>query len=115
MINTLILRQPFVLTSRFSLKWKIILNLFWFLSIISIISFLVFYVFQVTSEASARYSIQKYEKKLEQISKENKILEIGMVETNSLNNILAEIGKLNFEKTEKVHYIQVVNNQVVVK
>lgn len=115
MINTIILRQPFVLTRRFSLKWKIILNIFWFLGFMSIASLLVFYIFQVTSEASARYSIQKYEKKLGEISKENKILEIGAVETNSLNNVLAEIGKFNFEKVEKINYIQVINNQVVVK
>lgn len=115
MINILILNPLFILKRSPFLKWKIILRVFWILSIFSILAFLVFYVFQANAQVSERYLIQKYEKRLSEFSKENKSLGINSVQLNSLNNITTLINELGFEKIDKIHYIRVLDGQVVTK
>jgi len=91
------------------------LRIFWLLSILLTIAFLVFYIFQVNAEVSERYSIQRYQKRIAEISKENQNLEISSAQINSLDNLTLLLEKLNFEKTDKIHYIQVLDTQVVAK
>ena len=91
------------------------LPLFWALGIISIVAFSVFYIFQVNTEVSERYLIQKYEKKINELSKENKNLEVGSAQVTSLDKVIEQIASLNFEKTDKIHYIRVLETQVVAK
>jgi len=110
---TLSLDTSFALKNHYPLKLKIILRTFWILAILSVISLLVFYIFQVNSEISARYLIREYEKKLSEILKENKNLEISSSQVDSLENIAALLENLNFEKSGKIKYIRVLNNQVV--
>ncbi len=115
-INSIsILNPTFVITNNFSLKWRIFLRLFWTLCIFSIITLLVFYIFQVNSEISERYSIRDYGKILDKLSKENKNLGINSLQVNSFKNIEESLKNLNFEKAGKISYIQVLDNQVVVK
>lgn len=76
---------------------------------------MVFYIFQVNAEISERYSIREYEKTLDKLSKENKTLGINSLQVNSLKNIEELLKNFNFEKVEKISYIQVLDNQVVVK
>lgn len=89
--------------------------LFWGLAIILIVAFSIFYIFQVNNEVSERYLIQKYEKKINELSKENKSLEIGSAQVASLDKVVEQIASLNFEKTDKIHYIRVLETQVVAK
>lgn len=114
-MNTLALNPPFLLRYFLSLNWKINLRIFLVLSVLSIIALLIFYVFQVNAGVSERYLIQGYEEKLSEISKENQNLEISSVQANSLNNITVLIEGLNFEKTDKIYYIRVLDNQIVTK
>ncbi len=93
---------------------RINLRVFWLLSILLTITFLVFYIFQVNAEASERYSIQEYQKRIAEISKENQSLEISSAQINSLDNLTILLKELNFEKTDKIHYIRVLDTQVVV-
>ena len=88
---------------------------FWILSVFSIVAFLVFHVFQVNAEVSERYLIKEYEERINELSKENKALEVGLVQIGSLDKIVEQITSLNFEKTDKVHYIRVLETQVVAK
>lgn len=113
MNNTLILNHPHSLIIKL-LKRSITLRLFWLLTILSVVALLAFYVFQVNAVVSERYSVQKYEKRMSEISRENQNLEISSAQTNSLDNIIALLGELNFEKADKIHYIQVLDTQVVV-
>lgn len=115
MNNTLILNPPFILKHNLSVKWKIILKIFWIFSILSIIAFLVFYIFQVNTKVTERYLIQKYERQISEISKENKNLEIQAVQASSLYNITELLEPLNFQKTDKIYYIRVLDTQVVAK
>ncbi len=90
------------------------LRVFWILSILLTITFLVFYIFQINTEVSERYSIQGYQKRIDGVSKENHSLEINSAQINSLENLTLLLEELNFEKTDKVHYIRVLDTQVVV-
>lgn len=115
MSTTLTLGLPFVLTNRLALKWKIIWSTFWVLSILSIIVLVVFYIFQVNANTSERYSIQEYARRLNEISEENKELEINSLQLNSLENVSLLLKDLNFVKSDKIHYIRVLESQVVSK
>ncbi len=112
MNNILVLNHPLVLKP---LKWSFFLRIFWILSIISIITLLVFYIYQVNAGVSESYLIQKYEKNIAEVSKENQNLGISAVQINSLNNITALLEPLNFERIDKIHYIRVLDTKVVVK
>lgn len=75
----------------------------------------MFYVFQVNSQVSERYQIRKYEKKIDKILGENKMLEISAAQTNSLDRIASLVGDKNFEKIDKIDYVKILNGQVVKK
>lgn len=92
-----------------------IFKLFWIFSILFIITLLFFYIYQVNVEISERYLIQNYNKKLREVSKENQDLEIKEAQTNSLDKIVELLKPLNFEKANKIHYIRILDGQVVAK
>ena len=115
MNNSLSLNPPIIIKNLFSFNWKIISKIFLFLSVLAVLLLLIFYIFQVNAEVSERYLVQKYDGKLGQLSKESQNLEIGLIQSNSLNNIAILMEELNFEKPEKIHYIRVLGNQVVAK
>ena len=93
---------------------RINLRVFWLLSALLTITFLVFYIFQVNAEVSERYSIQENQKRIAEISKENQSLEISSAQMNSLDNLTLLLEGLDFEKTDRIHYIRVLDTQVVV-
>lgn len=107
MNKTLALNPPFL--------WPLALRIFWLLSILSIVALLIFYVFQVNAVVSERYLIQKQENRLIELSGENKNLEINSAQVISLDNILTLLEDSDFEKTSKVHYIQILGNTVVAR
>lgn len=108
-MNTLTLNHPLVVKP---LKRPIFLKLFWLLTVLSIVALLAFYVFQINRLVSEIYLVQKYERRISEISTENQNLEISSARTNSLDNMIALVGELNFEKADKIHYIQVLDAQV---
>ncbi|GEM_PF-2273915 len=93
------------------------LSLGWFclLGGIMLLFLLSLYIYQVNAETSEKYSVQDFEKRASDISEENNSLEISSAQTASLDNIAQAIEHLEFEKTDKVYYIQVMNTQVVTK
>jgi hypothetical protein len=115
MINRISILNPTVsivqslpaLKRKFSLKTLRILTLFLMLSLIA------FSIVQFNAYIKETYLLQGYEKKLNQLREENKILEINFSRANSLNNIGNYVQ--NFEKVEKVEYIRVLGSTVVAK
>lgn len=91
------------------------LRLFWLFAILLVALFLGLYIYQVNAEISEKYSIKEYKEKISEISKENKILEINSAQVSSLANITNSLAGLNFEKTDKIHYIKIIDAQVVAK
>jgi len=111
-MNILVLNLP-ILIKRVSLRPS--LKFFLILSSVLIIAFLVSYIFQVNALTFESYQIQNYQKKIENLTRENKILEINSFRMNSLANIKNEIQNLGFQKIDKIHYIQILESQMVSK
>jgi len=109
-MNTLVLAPP-ILIKKISLRFN--LKLFWVTGFILLSATLVLYIFQVNLMTKEIYLIQNYQKKISELSRENKILEISLSQQNSLSNIETLAKNLNFEKITKIHYIQVLESQVV--
>ncbi len=109
----LILKPAVFINNRLSDRWRIIFNLFGVVSVLAIALLLVLCLYQITDEASVSYSIRKSENRMQELLKNNKVLEISSLEKDSLNSVLSSIDQLNFEKIERVQYIKVINNQVV--
>ena len=81
-------------------------------SIFVILSLLVMYIFQINSLVSRSYSLQSYQKDIEKISSENEKIESNLAGAGSLQNAELKISELGFEKTTKIHYIQILENSV---
>lgn len=90
-----------------ALREKINFRALLILGYILIISLLSFYIFQVNSSIKEVYLIQDYEKKLDSLSEKEKKLEGAFLQSNYLENFDDLAQNLNFEKTNKVRYIQV--------
>jgi len=110
MDNILTLNPPISIKR---LPMRLSLRAFWIFSFISIISLLVLYIFQVNFLVSENYLIQDYQKKLNVLTRENRDLEIRFEQVNSLENIESLLSALNFEKVNKIHYIRVLEGEIV--
>ena len=88
---------------------------FWILSAFLLSTLLLLYLFQVAILASKTFLIKDYQKKITEISRDNSNLEINLAKQNSLTNIGILVKNLNFEKIDKVRYLQFLEGQVVVK
>lgn len=80
-----------------------------------IVGLLVFCVFQLNALTRDIYFIQNYEKKINQLSEENKNLEIELLNAKSLQNIKTLIEELNFERVGKILHIKISEDEIVVK
>jgi len=110
-----ILNLPLPISIPLISNWKVGVKIFWILSFILITALLIFYIFQVNAMISENYLSKSYERKLNEIVKDSKNLEINFSQVNSLKNIETLAKDLNFEKVDKIHYIQVLEGQVVTK
>jgi predicted PurR-regulated permease PerM len=115
MNNALVLNPPLAILRNIFLKIKFSLKMFWILSFVLVIAFLVSYIIQVNSLAKETYQIQDYQQKIGKISQENESLLSNALKESSLSNIETIIKDLSFERTQKIHYIQVLDRQVVTK
>lgn len=119
MPQTLTLNPSLSISRHFLLKLTschlLTLKMVLILSLILIISLLVFYIFQINALVSESYLLQSYQKKLNEESLKNEALLINSAQVNSLGNIKKKIQELGFEKVEKVHYIRVLETQIVTK
>jgi cell division protein FtsB len=82
---------------------------------LSIIFLLSFYVFQIQAITKMSFNIATYEKKLAGLSQENKNLETDFSRFNSPENFESLLKNSQYELVQRVHYIQISENQVVVK
>ena len=112
MNNTLTLSLPISSTSRFRIKGFKVLWIF--ISILTL-SLLVVCIFQINAYTKEVYLIQNYEKKLNQLTRENKILEVNFSEVNSLNNVGNYVQNNVFEKANKIDYIRLLESTALAK
>ena len=79
------------------------------------VGLLLLYIFQINSAISQVSQIKKSQENLEFLTKEVKNLKIKWTQLNNLENLSKEIENLGFVKNENIHYIQVLENQIVTR
>jgi len=114
MQNTLTLNQP--IFRQISLRWRLNLRVFGILISVLIFLSLIVYVIQLNFLFFGTNSIKNYDKKLDEITQENKNLEVSSAQINSLGSIDAQIENkiqdLSFEKINNIYYIQVLDTTI---
>lgn len=111
MNKVLILNPPFSIRFRSGFFLRILRTLIFCLTL----SLLIACIFQLNAHTKEIYLIKNYEKKLNQLSQENKILEIKFSNVNSLNNIGNYIQNQVFEKVGRVEYIQLLEGTALAR
>ena len=96
-------------------NWKLAFKVSAVFSFMGAVIMFGFLVFQMNQEASERYLISKYEKKLDQLTKENQTLGVKFSKANAISGASDLAEKLNFEKINQISYIKLTNNKVVKK
>ena len=107
------LNFPISINRGFPFKLKFNLKFFWIFFFILTTSLFVFYMFQFNYLTSENYQIKKSQEKIKELSAENENLEIRLTKLNSLTSLEDLISSQNFEKIEKIHYIQILDSQMV--
>ena len=82
---------------------------------ISTSALLISYVFQINEITKISYLTKIYEKQMDEISQENKNLEINHSQLSTLENIETLVQNSNFEKVGKVKYIKILESTVAAK
>jgi hypothetical protein len=82
-------------------------------SFILIISLFGFYIFQVNRLTFENYQIKTSQEKIKELLAENEKFEIQLVKLNSLASIEKLISDFNFEKIDRISYIQILESQIV--
>lgn len=85
------------------------------LSFCLILSLLVFYVFQINKIINESNSVLSSQKKVDELSRENSNLIAGVFQGNSVKNIEALAQNLNYQKSNEVHYIQILGSTAIAK
>lgn len=70
---------------------------------------------QQNTLAQQKSCLANYTQQLTEFSNQNENLETGFLEKNHLNNIEAVAKELNFERTQKIHYIRAIQGTVATK
>jgi len=84
-------------------------------ALILVLALLILFFFQQNTLAKERSLLKDYAKKQASLLGENENLQMYFFEKNRLENIEKISKELNFEKTEKIHYIRVLEGTVVAK
>ncbi len=70
------------------------------------------YNFALNELTRGTYLIKSYEKQISDLSRQNRELEVGFAESSFLGQVRAKTQELNFEKTTKVKYIQILDSAI---
>lgn len=81
--------------------------------IVSFFVLMMLHVVQVNLVTTETFLMQESQKKVNELSRENKALEVRFAQLNSLTSLEDKVGGLNFEKIDKVHYIQALDGHLV--
>jgi Ser-tRNA(Ala) deacylase AlaX len=96
-------------------KTKLILKIIKLLNFTLIVFLLILTIFQIGIFTSQIYFIEQAERKIEELSKENQVLEEKFLSSNSLSNLEEFVKKENLVKAGKIKYIQIFEGAVLAK
>lgn len=117
-MTTQTLVQTISLNKAFSIKLpkiKIRLKTILFFGFCSILFLSIFYIFQINFLITQNYLLKDLQKKAAALSTENGKLEINLAQIGYLENIQQKTEGLNFEKVQKIKYIEILNNSLAKK
>jgi hypothetical protein len=80
-----------------------------------VFSLLVFYIIQMNNLVSGGYVLRESQQSVKNLSQENEKLESNLAGVGSLNEIEEKIAMLDFEKINKIHYVQILDGAVAAK
>lgn len=83
------------------------INFIYCLFFILIFLLITFYFFQISSITEATHLVKNYNKKLQNLSQENKLLELNFFQSDSLENLRSLIEGFEFKPVGKTDYIEV--------
>lgn len=86
-------------------NWKLI----YVVSIFCCLSLVVFYILFVNQLTQGTYLIKNYQKEINSLSKENKMLETNFAETGFLDSVQGKVAALGFEKTTQIKYVDILD------
>lgn len=84
-----------------------------FIGISLILCFLFLHVFQLNDIVKKLYLINDQKENLSQLSEENKVLKLNLVQNGSLKSLEDLAAKLDFEKIKEIKYIQITRDSFV--
>ncbi|MDO8486619.1 MAG: hypothetical protein Q7S77_02920 [Candidatus Staskawiczbacteria bacterium] len=67
----------------------------------------IFYVLQINYMIGNTYLIKDYQKQINSLSQENKILEVDFAKTSFMETIGEKTQEMSFEKVKNVKYVQI--------
>jgi len=71
------------------------------------LSLAILYVFGINHMIQGSYLIKEYQRQIETLSKENKVLEADFAKTSFMGTIREKTQAMSFEKVKKVKYMQI--------
>jgi|GEM_PF-1532539 len=114
-INTSVLNPVILISQPFTFLGRLSMRAFWVFTFITVLSLFLISVFQLNKYIEESYLVQNYEKEVEGLNQENKLLEIKSSQVNSFVNIDDFIKSKSFEKTAKIEYIKVLEGTALAK
>lgn len=87
------------------------LKLLWIFILLIIFSLLIVFIYQLNVYTAEIYFIHNSEKRIAELSQENKILELNLAKANSLWNVGNYVQ--GFEKAGRLEYIRVLEGTVL--
>ena len=77
---------------------------------------LVFYVLQINSLTRGSYLISSYQKQINQLSQENRNLQVSFAESSFMGQALQKVQALNFQKVNpsSIIYVQMIDSSTQV-
>ncbi len=94
-------------------RYRFFSFLFFSVLCLFIIYLLVLCVLQLNKEAMEKYLIGQQTLSAKELSKENASLEENILQENSMVNLTVLVENLNFEKTQKIIYLKVLEDQAM--
>ncbi|MCD6528132.1 hypothetical protein J7K44_00605, partial [bacterium] len=85
------------------------------LNSILIIFLFAFCIFQIISISYETYQVVNYEKRIKELSQENKELEILLSQKSSLKDLESKAKNLGFEPINKIYYVRIFEGEVAKK
>ena len=83
--------------------------------IILMISSAIFYIIQINGITNESNLILSCQQDIKELSQQNKNLEIGLFQSDSLENIELLAKELNYEKVGRIGYIKILESTAIAK